>query len=268
MGVLATATIDTSVLEQAIPMVTSLTMRSLEQQCVTSLGIIFINTQKAVPAASIPRIDANLERTATPKKGKNRQNLTVGELRVISRTHKNSAWNRATGNRWQLTMPKFNRAKFERAYGDPGASRLAFMGWLEAKAASQKAAIHSSTHYLKSGFVAAIRLALSSRLFVAWRSNYSKSDALAANNPLNRQDKMRLGGLTIDLGADSVTVTGENNVGEGGPADVLNEKHRAALLRYAVPAGQTAVNNESLACLAEYDRRWSEGVRPIQKMLG
>jgi len=268
--VLATCELDASSLERTIPMIAAFGTRTVQQQCVTSAAFICFRAQDLTRAADIGRMDSELEVTVTPKlstRGKRKglplmsgkKNVAVPDQSVammiaISRLHPNSKYSISTGNRWPVAMPNTE-------------GRAAFFDFMAKVAARMVSARHSSANYLQHGWQPAISKAISNPLYRYFRGGPSRAEMKSNPNPLNTMDHNQLGGITINLAADGCVVTAENNVGDNGKSSVLNEKHRNALVRYGAPALQQAIDEETSAMLAEIQRRWDAGKRPIEAML-
>lgn len=257
---------DVLVLENIIGLFLEFSSRTLGEQCVTSLGIICSNARRETPFTEVGRIDAELEVTASPgllksglpSKAKNRQRevVTVPEgglanMIVIARMHPGSNYSLLTGNRWGLDKPDTH-------------GKAAFMAFVQAASSRMVRGRRSSTHYLMAGWIEPIRLCLASPLF---KGKYRTLKAGNAGSfALDHRDPMQLGGMTIELGADAVTVTAVNEVGAGSNA-VLDEKHRAALIRYAGPPLQQAIGKEESDLLVELDKRMQEGYLQFNRLL-
>lgn len=261
-----TATVDTSVLEGVFTAFLGFTSRTLTEQCVTSLGIICSNARRDTPFVEPGEIDEELAVTATPgllksgalSKAKNRQRevVTVPEdglaaMIVLARMHPGSNYNQLTGNRWALDKPDTHGA-------------AEFAAWVQAAAVRMVKGRRSSTHYLMAGWIEPIRLCISSPFFKGrYRTIQSGSKG---SFKLDQRDPARLGGMTIELGADDVTVTAVNDVGDGSN-DVLDSKHQAALIRYGTPPLQAAVDKEASDMLAELSQRMEDGYPEFNQRL-
>jgi len=277
--VMPTVKIDTSRFMAALPQLVATGRRALEQQCVTSLGWIMVNAQKGTPAVSLGRIDAELEvdvnpvtAKGRPSKAKNPKHFSVtpslwrrhptplGVLIVMARMRPNSDYNKATGNRWAIpsaVLPK-----------GPGTAkdRQTIIGNILARMTLTK---HSSTHYLQHGFAPCIRRAFSSPYFQHSKKYRNPDRAMGdAVNKLNTMDHSDMGLFSVMISGENVRVVGENNLGEGGPSSVLNQSHRAALLKYATGPTQAAVNAEADVAEAEIARRMADSLDPLQRQLG
>jgi hypothetical protein len=265
--VLPSVTIDTSKLRACIPGLVATGRRTMAQQCVTSLGWIFVNTQKATPAVSLGRIDAELDAPGKTIAGKTSR-LTAGQMIVLARTSPTSAYSVATGNRWPLKRPTLRGADFERAYGDAGMAKQVFTEWLESAAERQKRGRHSSTHFLRHGFAAGIQKAFANENFRHSKKYRTAASAMSDSiNHLNRLDHVGLGEFFVSEHGDSVFARAENNVGERGPAEKLNEKHRRALISIAAPLAQAEVDKEAAVCEGELAKRMDAELVPAQRQL-
>ena len=271
-GVTITATADTSILEAAIPRIVAFGSRTMAEQCVTSATFIALNAKDYTIYASIPDIDAGLDEMVTVvaknRKGqlvKNR--MTRGQSIILARMNPDSDYNAETGGRWAMTRPDFNVSGIGRA--GRGSSyfmlkqrdKRAMWDFINNALERMRSARHSSTHYLQSAWVPAIRQGIANE-------NYRYNPAFgtrkqATANPSTLIDSKNLdpehfgGGLTIELSGDSCVVTGENLAGEneGRSNAVLAAKHRAALIEYGLPALQLAIEFEVFTLNREVQRR-------------
>lgn len=259
---------DTSVLEQAIVQFLDFSSRTMAEQCVTSMGIILSNARRGTPFTEIGRIDAELEVTSTPVLAKSgarkglplksgKANISVPErgvaaMIVVSRMHPKSPYSVSTGNRWPVAMPATKGA-------------AAFWQYVQEAAQRMVKARKSSTHYLEAGWIEPIRDCLSSPFFKG-KYRTIKSGNAGSFNSMDRRDPARLGDLVIDVTADVVRVYAENDVGAGGN-DVLDQKHRQALIRYGTPPLQDAIDKETNAVFFELDRRMEEGYEQFNRAL-
>jgi hypothetical protein len=264
-----TMTVDVSTLQGAIPRITAFGSRTIQEQCVTSVVFIALRAQKLTPAATVGRIDSDLEVEVSPvlstrgkrkglplKSGKKTVQakpgvrVPVGVLIIMARTNPNSRYSRETGNRWPiLGMPS-----------GPGSGR-ARQHFIAAHLQRMTMGRHSSTHFLQTGWTPAIRAGLSSEFYRYNSAFGSRRDARLTPNSMNRITPDQLGTMIIELTGDSVVVTATNDVGEpvGKSNTTLAEKHRQALIEYGTPALQQAVSEEAATIIAEIERRLALG---------
>jgi hypothetical protein len=278
-AVLPTVNIDTSRLRAVIPRLTALGRRTVSEQCVTSAGWIFVNSQKLTPAVSLGRIDADLEVDVTPvtangrpSKAKNPKHFKVtpgmfrrhatprGVLIVMARMNAASRYNQLTGSRWAIPSAILPTGK------GTAKDRQTIIGNILARMTMLR---HSSTHYLQHGFAPAIKQAFASPLFQHSKKFRSANAAMGgAINKLNTDPSNdRLGLFLVSESGNSVQVVVTNSVGEDGPAGALNKKHRDALLRVCMPIVQNQVNAESASCEAELSRRIISALDPVNRQL-
>lgn len=264
-----TMTVDISNLAAAIPRILAFGRRTMQDQCVTSVTFIALRAQKLTPAATVGRIDSDLEVDVSPvlstrgkrkglplKSGKKTVavkagvRVPIGVLIVMARTNPNSKYSRLTGNRWPiLGMPS-----------GPG-SGPARGQFIAAQLQRMTMARHSSTNFLQTGWTPAIRAGLASEFYRYNSAFGSRRDARLTPNSMNKIAPDQLGTLIVAMTGDSVVVTATNDVGEpvGKSNATLAEKHRKALIEYGGPALQQAVDEEAGGIAAEVDRRLEEG---------
>ena len=269
MSDMMTMSVDVSALSRAVPRITAFGRRTIQEQCVTSVTFIALRAQKLTPAASVGRIDADLEVEVSPvlstrgkrkglplKSGKKSVQaqrgvrVPIGVLIVMARMDPNSKYSRLTGNRWPLLgLPT-----------GPGtaAARQQFIG---AALSRMTMGRHSSTHFLETGWTPAIRTGLASEFYRYNPSFGTRKAARAVPNSSNRLAPDALGTMIIELTGDMCVVTATNDVGEatGKSTAKLAEKHREALIEYGTKPLQQAVDEETASITTEIDRRLEEG---------
>lgn len=259
-----TVDMDTSRMANAIPKILAFGRRTLQQQCVTSVVFICRRAQELTPAASIARIDAELDRDVTPQRktnGSAHQNfmaalapfpITVGMKIVIARMNPGSKYSRETGNRWPLAKPNTK-------------GRMEFLQYVLNVSERMRSSRHSSTHYLQTGWTPAIMIGIKSDLFRYNPAFGSRRAGAFRPNSLNDVDPDALGGLTIDVTGDTCFVVASNDVGEptGGSNAVLAKKHREALIRYGTPAANQAIAEEVAGIEREVERRFALGWKTV-----
>ena len=257
-----TANIDVSVLERAIPDIVAFGRRTMIEQCVTSAAIICVDAQKRTAAVAIGVIDAELAVDVTPvlvKRGKRKglplksgkTNVAVPQrglaaMIVVARMHPGSDYSLSTGNRWPVAKPQTK-------------GTAAFWQAIQVIAQRMVKARHSSTHFLQHGWAEPIRRLLSDPNYYAGRSKF-QSRQQSRVNPLNTLNQDRLGTATVDLAGNECLVLAENAVGEGGN-DVLDRKHRIALIREGTIPLQEAVDAESRAIAAQSQKYFDQGLK-------
>jgi len=264
-----TMSVDVSALSRAVPRIIAFGRRTMQEQCVTSLTFIALRAQTLTPAASIGRIDSDLEVAVSPvlstrgkrkglplKSGKKTVQAQpgvrkpLGVLIVMARTNPNSKFSRLTGNRWPLlgipTGP-----------GSGPARQQFIAGALSRMTLSR----HSSTHFLETGWTPAIRAGLASEFYRYNPAFGSRKAARAVPNTANRLAPDAMGTMLIELTGDMCVVTATNDVGEptGSSTPALAEKHRQALIAYGTQPLQQAVDEETASILTEIDRRLEAG---------
>ena len=262
-----TMQVDASALANAIPRITAFGRRTIQEQCVTSVTFIALRAQKLTPAASVGRIDSDLEVEVSPvlstrgkrlplKSGKKTVatkpgvRVPVGVLIVMARMDPNSRYSRLTGNRWPLRgLPTGPGTALARAQFIAGALSRMTMGR------------HSSTHFLQTGWTPAIRAGLASEFFRYNPAFGTRKAARAVPNSSNQLSPEAMGTLVIVLNGDNCVVTATNDVGEvyGKSNSTLAAKHRAALIEYGTQPPQQAVDEETSSINNEIERRLNLG---------
>lgn len=276
------AKMDTTGLSRALPLAVSIGRRSLEEQCVTSMGWILVNGQRDTPKTEIATMDSELAVISTPvlatrgarkglplKSGKLNlatTQLTGAEMIVIARMHNpgiskttgRANYNLLTGNRWAL--------------GLPGTSGVAeFLAWVQAAALRMVKGRHSSIAFLKAGYSGPIKKCFSSPLFQHSKKYRTAASAMRdATNPLTTVSPDKLGELAIADSVGGFTIEAENNVGEKSGNSVMDEQRRNALIVKSKPALQAAIDRETsnLSERGEFGVRMSDSLVEVQKMLG
>jgi len=198
------------------------------------------------PAATMAKIDANMSAVTTPvlstrgkrkglplRSGKNTVAVTEGGPAtriVLARMHPGSRYNRLTGSYWAI-----NRAQFSPGQGEAGFWRKVYD-----TAVRMVKARHSSTHYLKTGWIPGIRLLQESGLI-----SRSATRGLGVRPPNARAKNIADAGYAHPAheGVRTRCEVG-NLIGFGGKNAVLNEKHNRALHQYGGPALQRAIAQE------------------------
>lgn len=270
-GILITAKVDTSVLEAALPQIIAFGKRTMVEQCVTSAGTIVLNAQSETVAVAVGTIEEELQIEVTPAvlksgrlsrdKRKQREIISItkgarvplGVLIVMARGNPFGKYSLSTGDRWPLALP----------FGGPG-YRKRLGEFVAQKLSRMSKARFSSTHFLQHGWAMAIRFFLGNEHFKGWASKYQmgpRPAAARANvNPLNHLDPGQLGDATIEIGVDSVLVTAANAVGEAGN-EVLDAKHRAALIEYGTVPLQMAVDREAELMIGKVEEYLARGLQ-------
>src|ERR1017187_7871266 len=267
------ASIDTSVIERWISEIVAFGKRTMVEQCVTRAAIICINAQADTAAVLVGTIESDLEVEVSPavlksgrlSKNKRRQREVVGVqkgarvpmavLIVMARTNPNSKYSRLTGNRWPLQAGMFPSGP-----GSKEARQAQIAVWVSRMAKAR----FSSTHLLQHGWTAAIRLLLGDPNFVGWASkNQNGADRSVLRlklNPLNRLGPEALGDATVNLLGDSVTVFADNAIGQAGN-EVLDAKHRLALIEQGTGPLQAAIDRESAVMQGKVGDYFDQGLK-------
>jgi len=273
---------DTSGLSKALPAAVACGRRSLEEQCVTSMGWIMVNAQRETPKVEIPDMDSELAVVSTPvlstrgarkglplKSGKLDVATTAktgAEMVVVSRLHNpgisqatgRANFNLLTGNRWALGLP-----------GTSGVQ--AFWDWVAQKATQMVKARHSASAFLKAGYSKAIKDCFASPFFQHSKKYRSAASAMReATNSLTTVSPDKLGLLDVSgSGSGTISITAENNVGESSGNSVEDENRRRALIEKSGPHLQTAIDQETanLDARGEFGMRMSDNLVPVQKLL-
>lgn len=255
----------------------------------TSAGWIMLNSQKDTPFVATTRMDAELNvsfspgilNNGKPSRDKKRQaevihfqnnepdamdedqsRVNTAERIVLARLHPGSDYNQETGGHWALPMPSFGSGRRDRG--------ALFWKFVKDAAERMVRARHSSGHFLQAGFKFAVKSCFSSPLFRHARKYRGEVTEAMNLNVMNRLDTDHLGGMQMtNPNNPSFSITVMNNVGDqsGSGNAILDAKHRAALMQYALPNVEKAVQRETAACEAELARRMADGLVPIQKML-
>ena len=174
--------------------------------------------------------------------------MEMGQAIVLARMNPKSKFNRITSNRWAIQRPTLNAADFQRAYGDGAMARSVFWNFVNDAEERMKAARHSSTHFLKSGWKAVKQKLKASGFRVS--GNAFGIDDGADSSGSNRLPVANLGDARAGgQGTVSQWITIENNVGTELAYPNLAAEHNAALLDYGIPA-----LNQALAEQAQWMR--------------
>lgn len=262
-----TMNVDVSALEKAIPRIVAFGRRTIQEQCVTSVTFIAYRAQQLTPAATIGRIDSDLDVQVSPvlsKRGKRKglplksgkktvqglrgARVPLGVLIVMSRMNPSSKYSQQTGNRWPVTgIPKG---------AGTAAARQRFIGEVLSRMVMSR---HSSTNFLQTGWKPAIRAGMESE-FYRYNSAFGKKSLPKSSNALNAE---QLGSLLIEAVGDNFKVIATNDVGDnvGKSNDKLAEKHRLALIEYGTQPLQQAVSEEASTIERTVEKRLDEGMK-------
>ena len=257
--------VDTKGLEAVIPALVEYGRRTTAEQCVTSMGMILQDAQNWTPFVAITRMDADLQveaygvtKTGRLSKAKNprrkdyRVQGSAGLMIVVARMNPNSRYNELTGGRWALMKP-------------PTKGETQFWEWVADALNRMTRARHSSGHFLQRGFKEARDACVTSPLY---KNRFRAKSVADTENSLNTLDSGELGTISMSgLETDEFMIRAENNVGENGSNAVLDAKHRQALINYSLPALESAVEKETIACERELNRRLIEGWPKFNQML-
>jgi hypothetical protein len=261
------AQFDSARLSAAIPSLVEFGRRTTAEQCVTSMGMILQDAQTETPAVSIGRMDAELDAPADIESLAN-LGYTKGDEIVMARASEKSNYNRLTGGRWRINLPKTsNIAGFARAYGKENAAQMFLQTVLQPIKERMRRARHSSGHFLQAGYIAARDFCVSSPLF---KNRFRQRSDLKSPNPLNHMDPRQLGDATMTPPTGpEFQIVAMNNVGDrvGQGNSILDAEHRRALIEYSGPPLQAALDREAIACETELARRMAEGMPKMNKML-
>jgi len=144
--------VDSSSLIRACNLAKKSSSRSVELIVKSSAFQVAIKAQRYTPFVTQEKIDADLDKIATPAQGNKRRkswgSVTVAQAVVLARMHPGSRYSIMTDNRWPIVPPEFHGRR------DAGP---AFWGFVVAAAERMRSARHSSTHFLIAGWVAVAR---------------------------------------------------------------------------------------------------------------
>jgi len=278
-----TASVDASGLARAIPDIVATGRRTLAQQCVTSLAFIMRDAMELTPAASLSRINSDLDATLSPAVNKNGQlsrnkrkqesvvnlpDMSKADLIVMARMNPQSNFNKITGQRWMIPTPggssKSMIQGFARAYGAENAFAM-FLRAVRPYAERMVKARRSSANFLKSGYKAAIRKLVEHPDYDGHgRSAVDKAQVNSLNTLTND-----MGDAFVIKQGDAIQVTASNDVGEaaGKSNPTLALKHRQAAIDYSLPALWAAVDAEERSIRSKIEERLARGLERINKML-
>ena len=274
-----TLTLDASVLNRTIPELIKVNRRTLQEQCVTSMGMILQDAMNWTPFVPTQRMDEELNVDVTPVTKTGRPSVArkpryfkvqsqaaapvqLGILVVMSRMRPaglnslgNPNYNMLTGSRWALPSNILPTGK-----GSGVARREAVARLLSIMVLAR----HSSGHFLQSGFIPARDACVSSPLF---KNRYRKRDFSGRANELNGLSPAQLGSFSMQAFGDEFTAVAENNVGENSNS-VLDAKRRKALIEKSGPMLQSSIDKETTVAVGELDRRLTDAMMPFQRILG
>lgn len=234
---------DVSSIQTAIELASKQTRGSLEMLLGYTAYYTAVRAQKYLPAADIQTIDASLDSTISMG-GKPGNTMTVGQALILARMNPNSKFNQMTSNRWALQRPAFSAAAFGKAYGDPGMARRVFWEFVNNKEEIQRAAKHSSTHFLKAGWKA-VKMKLKSDGFKLSGGDSDSGDDSGNGLSVAMLGDRQRGGQ----GTNIQWLRIENKIGMDQKYPRLAAEHNAALLDYGIPA-----LNQALAEQAQWMR--------------
>ena len=198
------------------------------------------------PAATMAKIDQNMSAVTTPvlstrgarkglplRSGKNNVAVTEGGNAtrvVLKRMNMRSRYNRLTGWYWAI-----NRYEFSPGQGEAGFWRKVYD-----TAVRMVKARHSSTHFLKTGWIPGIRMLQESGLI-----SRSATRGLGVRPPAKRAKTIEDAGYAI-AAREGLTTRCEvgNRIGLGGSNSILSDKHNDALHKYGGPALERAIAQE------------------------
>ena len=272
-------TLDASVLNRATPELIKLNRRTLQEQCVTSMGMFLQDAINWTPFVPTGRMDEELNVDVTPVTKTGKPSLAkkpryfkvqskkaapvqLGVLVVMSKMRPaglnslgNPNFNMLTGSRWALPSNILPTGK------GSAAARQATIARLLSQMVLTR---HSSGHFEQSGFIPARDACVSSRLF---KNRYRKRDFPGRANDLNGLSPAQLGSFSMQTMGDEFVAVAENNVGENSNS-VLDAKRRRALVEKAGPMLQSAIDKESGVVVGELERRLTDAMMPFQRILG
>ena len=192
-----------------------------------------------MPVTDIGRIDSELGVIVTPivptvgvRKGETNITMRSSKSRAmmiaISRMHPGSKYSRLTGNYWPVEKPDTKGV-------------IAFLNFMEQVAERMVRARHSSTHFLQSCWIPAIRALepFADRSAVRGRA--------ASAGPRGNDKFVPDSGSAVPAVEGAIYAVAEitNAAGVSGSNDVLNRKHNVALWLYGAPALQSAIDDEA-----------------------
>jgi hypothetical protein len=174
------------------------------------------------------------------------QDRNAAMMIVLARMHPGSRYNKLTGGYWALQAPSFKAASFGRAYEDPGMAARLFWQWVEDTAVRMVKARHSSSAFLLSCWIPAIR---DLEPFVAasiTRANarYRTSGPVPRGSGTAQVVPGSGWGKPAPSGALTAVAEIANAAGVGGKNSVLNNNHNAALWDIVPPLIQQSINEE------------------------
>jgi len=258
------ATMDTSGLKTVIPDLVAYGRRTMREQCVTSMGMILQDAQTWTPFVDIGRMDQELDAPAENQRLA-ALGYSQGDAIVLARAAPGSNFNRMTGGRWAITLPKTaSMRNFGRAYGSQNGAQMFLDAVIRPIMERMRASRHSSGHFLQAGYKEARDYCVRSEFF---KNRYRKQSGKANDNPLNTLDSSDFGGTEIVIAGDHCAVVSTNDVGEGGSTALLDAEHRRALIAYGSGPLQDAVDKEAAACVTELRRRIGESWPLFNEML-
>lgn len=234
--------VDMSSIQKAVDLALRNTSRRMEVVLGTTAYRVAWKAGKYTPFVEISTIDQELDSAATLKSGK-KTDLTAGQAIVLARMNPNSRYNQLTDNRWAIKRPVFSAAKFERAYGDAGMAKQAWLNFIESAEERQKAGRHSSTHFLQSGWKA-VKLKIRA---LGFRLGGGISLGTADDNsPLNTLNPSKLGDVMRGgQGTATQWIIIENQVGLDSQYPNLSHERNSALIDLGLPALQRGLDEQA-----------------------
>lgn len=249
---LVKCTLDTANLNRGLAILQNGYTRRTPAEAVNSAAyVVAVFTLANMPAVAQSTIDTQLQVTTTPivatsgvKKGSTNITGNVDRTRammiVVSRMHPNSAYSRETGNYWPVNRPDMT--------GVPkGLRGIAFWNYVEQVAERMVRARHSSTAFLKSCWIPAIRT-LEPMLAPSLKARVAAYRSEIANaRPGGSARTVPDAGWAKPARAGSTLAMAEiaNAAGVGGRNAVLDEKHNEALWAVTPPILQRQIDNEA-----------------------
>lgn len=246
-----TTKIDSTNLNQGLRLLQQGYTRRTPAIAVNTAGyMVARRTLWAMPSTPMAKIDTELGVTVTPivpthgvRKGST--NITMNSnsfdkeknlamMIVVSRMHQPGIsrasgkpnFNLLTGNYWAIGMPATSDS-------------AAFWNWVEDAAERMVRARHSSTSFLKSCWIPAIKAL----------EPYAAKSAGGGTAPLPPPSMKYIAdsgyAKPAQIGQTQAMCEIGNSAGVGGKNSVLNQKHNDALWRVAVPVLQRAINDEA-----------------------
>ena len=249
-----TVRIDSTGLNRGIVKASKYSKRTLPQIVNTSAYWIARNAQKAMPFVTAQKVDTELGTIVTPKIGKSGKVLSTKSARnrtyssalatliVLARTNKGSHYNALTKGRYALPSLR-------------GMSASGFQATLAALVHKMIAARHRSGHFLRAGWIPAIKKLMSKNV-----ARFNRGGTWVDDN--SGGGFRQLGDATIAQEGVKCQATIENQVGMTG---IQAESFNRAMLLHGTGPLQKAMDVEGVKqmeyALRKYNEELAETVR-------